>query len=375
MLHLFKKVYVATDHIIDVSFDRVVISAEHGHDLLESLKASQQGELLAYAKQVKNLIGSKETAFMDTMDMFDKLGDHTDKTGLRVVIYCDNTAFKVIMALWFKLIFAKPNADACVDLLESMVFKYHVFNQGRFSGNSALHKIDIEGFKKIFNGANKPSAARRKQFITENKAALSFEYLLATYLANGKMKKELKNVMKILLKKDLEKYLYELKEIFFAHILTQRFTKTLGLEKTYDFTNYDEILKDKSEFPSLFLDKNIWKTPYMNIASSGKNVNFDAITPKHIKSFVKFTKLSGACWNEEGIYEFIKSDVSKLDFIKAVSAGEITDKELDTILEVEATYVHAAGSFFSIDLETVNNYFVQGLLDGNKEFREQYAVM
>ncbi len=113
----------------------------------------------------------------------------------------------------------------------------------------------------------------------------------------------------------------------------------------------------------------------MNIASSGKNVNFDAITDKHIKSFQKFTKLSGACWGEENVYEFIKSDISKLDFIKAVSAGEITDKELDTIIEVESTYEHAAGSFFSIDLETVNNYFVQALLDGNKEFREQYAVM
>ena len=375
MLHLFKKVYVATDQIIDVSFDRVVISAEHGNDLLDSLKSSQQGELIAFAKQVKNLIGSKETAFMDTMDMFDKLGDHTDKTGLRVIIYCDNTAFKIIMALWFKLIFAKTNADAAVDLLESMIFKYSVFNRGRFSGNSALHEINIDGFKKVFQGAHKPAAARRKQFISENKSALSFEYLLATYLANGKMKKELKTVMKILLKKDLEKYLFELKEIFFAHILTQRFTKTLGLEKIYDFTNYDEILKDKSEFPSLFLNKNIWKTPYMNIASSGKNVNFDAITDKHIKSFQKFTKLSGACWGEENVYEFIKSDISKLDFIKAVSAGEITDKELDTIIEVESTYEHAAGSFFSIDLETVNNYFVQALLDGNKEFREQYAVM
>ena len=113
----------------------------------------------------------------------------------------------------------------------------------------------------------------------------------------------------------------------------------------------------------------------MNIASSGKNVNFDAITAKHVKSLQKFTKLAGACWQEESVYEFVKSDVSKLDFVKAVSAGEITDKELDTILEVEATYEHAAGSFFSIDLETVNNYFVQGLLDGNKEFREQYAVM
>lgn len=377
MLHLFKKVYVATDHIIDVSFDRVVISAEHGHDLLDSLKASQPGVLMAYAKEVKNLIGSKETAFMDTMDMFDKLGDHTDKTGKRVVVYCDSKAFKVIMALWFKLIFAKPNADACVDLLESMVFKYEVFNQGRFSGNAGLgqHSIDISGFKKIFNGANKPTAARRKQFITENKAALSFEYLLATYLANGKMKKELKTVMKILLKKDLEKYLLELKETFFTHILTQRFTNTLGLDKTYDFTNYNEILKDKSEFPSLFMNKDIWKTPFMGIPSSGKNVNFDAITSKHIKSFQKFTELAGATWEEETIHKHVKSDISKLDFVKAVSAGEITDKELDTIIEVESTYEHEAGSFFSIDLETVNTYFVQGLLDGNKEFREQYAVM
>jgi len=52
---------------------------------------------------------------------------------------------------------------------------------------------------------------------------------------------------------------------------------------------------------------------------------------------------------------------------------------LKYILEVESTYEHAAGSFFSIDLETVNHYFVQALLDawndGNKEFLEQYSVM
>ncbi len=57
------------------------------------------------------------------------------------------------------------------------------------------------------------------------------------------MQKRLKTVMRILVKKDLEKYLYELKETFFVHILTKRFTETLDLDKTYDFTNYDEILK------------------------------------------------------------------------------------------------------------------------------------
>ena len=383
MLHLFKKVYVATDNIIDVGFDRVVVSFEHGHDILEDLRKVMGGELIAYGQDWSKLIGSKNTAFMDTADIFDKLGDHCDKTGKRVVIYCDNKAFCTIMALWFKTIFKKTNRAAAVDLLESMIFKYKVFNRGRFSGNNGNtdieHEIDISNFGKIFDGAQKPSAERRKKFLDENKSSLSLEPVLATYLSSGKMKKELKGIIKILIKKDLEKYLYELKEIFFAHILTQRFTKDLDLDKVYDFTNYDEILKDTSEFPSLFLNSKIWKTPYMNAASSGKNINFHAITKKDIKSFAKFNKISGQHWNEESIYEFIKSDVSKLDFIECVTSIEMSDKQLNMILETEATYEHAAGSFFSIDLETVNSYFVQALLDAylakDKKFTDQYAIM
>ena len=85
--------------------------------------------------------------------------------------------------------------------------------------------------------------------------------------------------------------------------------------------------------------------------------------------FEYYTKKLPDKYQKSDSYLKIEQDVVKWSGIVFV------DKELDTILEVEATYVHAAGSFFSIDLETVNNYFVQGLLDGNKEFREQYAVM
>ena len=153
MLHLFKKVYVAPDNNIDVSFDRVVISKEHGVDLLDSLKASQPGTLLAFAKEVKNLIGSKNLPYVDTVDMFDKLGDHTDKHGKRVVIYCDHHAFMKIMALWFRMIFKKTNKAAAVDLLESMVFKHKLFSQGRFTSNNGNtdepYEINIEGFGKM----------------------------------------------------------------------------------------------------------------------------------------------------------------------------------------------------------------------------------
>ena len=171
MLHLFKKVYVATDNIIDVSVDRVVVSHEHGHDTLEDMKKVMGGELIAFAQDWSKLIGSKNTTFMDTADIFDKLGDHCDKSGKRVVIYCDNKSLCTIMALWFKTIFKKTNKAAAVDLLESMIFKYKVFNRGRFSSNNGNtdveHEIDISRFAKIFEGAQKPSAEKRKKFLED----------------------------------------------------------------------------------------------------------------------------------------------------------------------------------------------------------------
>ena len=70
-----------------------------------------------------------------------------------------------------KTIFKKTNKAAAVDLLESMIFKYKVFNRGRFSSNNGNtdveHEIDISRFAKIFEGAQKPSAEKRKKFKPE----------------------------------------------------------------------------------------------------------------------------------------------------------------------------------------------------------------
>ena len=212
----------------------------------------------------------------------------------------------------------------------------------------------------------------------ENKSALSLEYLLATYLANGKMKKELKTVMQILVKKDLEKYLGELKETFFSHILTQRFMSKLNLNKTYDFTNYNEILNDDSEYPTVFMSPLIWKLPFLAKPTSGKNIQFNNITNKDIQSFGKFANIIGTTWEEGKQLEFVNADISKLDFIEYIQGEGMTDEQLDNIIEVESSYDHEAGSFFSIDLETVNNYFIQAILDAHKakdvEFLKQYSI-
>ena len=60
MLHLFNKIYLATDNVIDTNVDRVVISNENGIDTLDSIKA-EQGDLLAYGKSVDEVIGTDKT--------------------------------------------------------------------------------------------------------------------------------------------------------------------------------------------------------------------------------------------------------------------------------------------------------------------------
>lgn len=377
MLHLFKNVYVATDNVIDVFRDRVVISQTHGLDILDGLKHASAGELIAYGPDFKSIIG-RDDAFLSVMDMFNQLGERDRK----VIIYCDDQSLQRIMAIWMKILFKDPNPQACLDLLESMVFKYTVFHRGRFSRNSGNtdinHEIDISDFLEHFENSWTPSKAERKKFVDANKKYFSVEPMIATYLASGKMKKELKNTLSVLLKKDLEKYMYELKEIFFAELLTKRFTSGLNLDKVYDFTNYNEVLEDESAFPTLFMTDRIWKYKYMNFASAGKNIHFENITEEDIVLLKEFAEEAGQTWSHNEVYSYIKGDTHKLDFVPAIT-DEFTDELLDTFLEVEAAHEHEAGSFFPVDMETVNCYFIQGLLNAweneDQDFLAQYAII
>ena len=56
-----------------------------------------------------------------------------------------------------------------------------------------------------------------------------------------------------------------------------------------------------------------------------------------------------------------------------------TDELLDKIIETESEFEHAAGSFFSIDLETVNHYLITAILESNKledkSFIERHALV
>ena len=383
MLHLFKKIYLATDNIIDVNFDRVVISDTHGLDTLDVLK-SHHGQLYAYGKDLVDIIG-EDKKYSSITNMFDTLATESDKTGKRIVIYADDQAFAKVIAHWYKLAFANPDKDACQTLYENAVYRYQVFYKGRFSrnvGNTDLtHTIDTSAFGDAYDNAVVDASAKL-DFVTKHKSGFSVEFMLATYFA-GKtdILPDLKNAIKHLMKKDLEKYFYELKEIFWVHFQTTRFTEKLGFTKTYDWSNFKEIENEPSKYAQLMLNDRLWKYKYMNFATTGDNINIEAITAEDVTAFEEYTEISGACWGEEEIYKHIKSDINKMAFLDIFDEGikkdGFTDQRLEDLLEMEEKFENAAGSFFSIDLETVNHYFMQTLILNrtDTEFVSKYSIL
>lgn len=379
MIHLFKKVYVAVDETVDVNFDRVVISKDLAGNLIHGAEPLVNGNVVHACTTVDDLIPE---VYATWIDFFNALNDYCTNTNKRVMLYLDDESLTKVLVAWYKLILKNPNKESVKDLIKCHAFKFNTFHRSRYSSNEnpviTKEVFTLDAIDDIFENMSDFNNDVKDTFIDLYKSSVGVEHLLASYLCDSSYASELKETIKILIKKDLEKYFYELKEIFFVHLLTKRFTDLLGLNKAYDMTNINDIYNDTSKYAQLFTKASIWNSPYMAMPSTNGNINWNNITEEDINDIKEFTRLSGSCWNEETVYERIKSDMSKLDFISLTTDKKFTTDKLNTLIETEKTYEHAAGSFFSIDLETVNHYVIQNLLDAhgdnNKDFLQKYAL-
>ena len=172
-------------------------------------------------------------------------------------------------------------------------------------------------------------------------------------------------------------YLLELKEIFFSQLLVPEFTSKLALAKTYTWKNMEDIINDTTTFANLFVSNRIWSHKYLQTASTGKNVKFENITSDDITNLKQFNTYASDTWEELAVYHFVKQDKSKLDFIGIFT--DFTDDLLNDIIDTQSSYEHEAASFFSVDLVTVNHYFIKAILDAkannDTEFLNTYSIL
>lgn len=377
MIHLFKKVYISTDNLIDLEFDRVVISAEAGFPMLQALERHVQGVLLAYGQNFEELIGEGKQ-FVTWIDFFRYLDEKVTASNKKLLIYCDNQSLLKILIVWFRTILSNSTKTSIESLIKSLIFRYNVFYKGRYSLNNGrsdiTYNIEYSNFSEIYDSVQ---TNVDNSFVEDFKDYVGVEFLLASYLYNGSRKEELKNSIKVLAKKGLEKFLYELKEVFYAHLTKSQFTNLLNLNQIYNFDNFTDILSDGSTFVDLFTNSRLWNYKFISQPSSlAENINLTAITDIDISNFEEFTRISNNCWTNEAIYEYMHSEVQKLRFVRIFT--DFTDDLLNQLIDVESSNAHEASSFFSIDLITVNNYLITALLEAktnnNLSFIQKYTV-
>jgi hypothetical protein len=377
MIHLFNKIYVSSDNLIDINLDRIVISEKYGTPMKQSIDEVSYGVLLSYSNSLEELVGEGKQ-FDGWVDFFNVVNEFSNNSEKKFVIYCDDVSLMQLLGVWFQTILPNATKRSIKDLIKSLTFRYNAFYKGRFFQNNGNVDYTVHLDVSLFDDAY-IEVEDTIQLPENIKSKVGVEYMLASYLYDGKSyKNQLKSSLKTLITKDLQKYLYELKEIFLVHMLTKRFTDTLQLNKEYTFSNFDEMLEEDSKFVKLFTNKDIWTYPFLSSPTSSMDrINLEAITPEDVELFKEFTILSGDTWGEEAVYRFVKSDISKLDFLGIYT--NFNDELLNKIIDTECKFEHAAGSFFSIDLNTVNHYLITALLEGydkkNTNFLKLYSLV
>ena len=235
MLHLFNKVYLEFDDKIEINFDRVVISERYGIQMLQQLDKVAYGELLAFGKSYEEVIGSNFANFISS------LKDFGTKSNKKIIIYCDKTAYKLLIAQWYKS--TLPNLDF---KSFKLIIDYTIYNQRIISNTqlSSVYSIDLnslwEGLsdiKSAWDSAKKVDA----EFLKELDINFSYEFLLASYLS-GSHEQQFKKTLHMFLRRWWKEILSDNRQMVLLNLTNHRFQTTFGIDpKSVDLTKLDPL--------------------------------------------------------------------------------------------------------------------------------------
>ena len=371
MLHLFKKVYIEFDTRMSVAHDRVVISEEMGVPMDDELVKISGGTLINYATSVEEMFG-ENGHYSSLVDMFVQLAVREETTNKTCLIFVDEKSFLHVVVPWFKMLLPNITAKEIQQIIESYVHRQEMFSNAKFSlsdieahyDNAEL--IEMPRIQEFFDNETAGDQGTIDAFMDMVDDAVGIEYLFASYLYDGSHKEELKKRMKPLLTKDVEKYLYELKEILLVHTLNLNLQSLLEMNKIYTFDNLNEIENETAPLVKVFFDPRLWTRPGLQTESSSGTIKFENFTAEDIENIREFGKRVGTIWEEEKFYTLIKSDIMKLDFIPFLSDAVFTDEHFEKMIDFELAKEHATGSYNAISQRTVNNYLVDHVIFAHK---------
>ena len=319
MLHLFNKVYLEFDDKIEINFDRVVISERYGIQMLQQLDKVAFGELITFGKSYDEVVGNDFSGFVAGLKDF----SHT--SGKKIIIYCDNEAYKKVIAQWFKS--TLPNLD--FDGFKTIV-DYTVYNQRIISNSqlSSVYSVDLnslwEGLDDVKQAWDESTDIDPTLFHNMN-LKYSYEFLLATYLSGDDSKKEeLRSTVHMFLRRWFKELLADNRQMVLFNITNHKFLSTFGIDPSYiDITSLDP-LSNIEQF-KVYADDEIWERDQNQYGIC----KLEGLSDEKAKAL---TELLIKVYDEFEGMQIDRSVFGMLKYITAVTVDQLSDEDFESII-------------------------------------------
>jgi hypothetical protein len=367
LIHLIDKVYLCLDTLIDAHKDRIVVSKENGYQMHEVLEKVSAGILFKYGTSVEEVFEDQfQQIIIDVIDI-------SRARGRPFYIFADKKNLIKIQIMWFKLILKNPDPIVCFNIHQSNAMRFNIYQKAFYATNTKLnYSTTKEKFLMVFDSVTTPKATIKKMFVSKHIDLLGVEYLLASYLHSGLFKEHFKASVQRLVRKNLDGIILEYKGLFLAFYTNIAFAERIGLEKRYGLDDLD-IFSDESKISEFFLSGRLFKSREITKASASGNFRFDQMTEEDHETFRMFTDALGSYYtHNDSIVKYndglspILRDGYKWQFLP-IAAGNFTDDLLEKLINLEASIDYAQGTFFNLNLETVNGHLVQHILRLHKK--------
>jgi hypothetical protein len=364
MLHLFKKVYVEFDSIIDNNIDRLVLSEVHGKGVLNSIEKLFAGAQLGYFTSLDEAVGEGKQ-YNNFLELLVAINAHTDETGKIVVIYADQASFLKVACNWMKAVFANPTAEGSWTFLKyhflketylNPLLKDSVFGAEFVQAQFDNCNVTRAQFDSVYNSITEDFSGYAS-FVNSIATQLSVEMLMASYLYNGSDKQAFKTKAEQLVKRDMMAFIIEGRDCLWANLTKQEMTDVFADIQSYTLDNLATANTD----PILdsFFNSNI----YLNQTAihAGSQINWDYFdTQAKVDKFVR--DYSTLLLKFETAARPDAPSLLRLDYIKYLGTGKFTDEALDKVMEFELNNLNCS-MFYSHGRSKFNPYFVDFVLE------------
>lgn len=371
MIHLYNKCYLELDNKIDIDRNRYVISKENGQGLWEKIKDIQRGTLYGCQDSVesKDIMSIVSSLYFTVKNKEDKL-----------IYYVDLETFPKFLAAWYKFLLPNLDSKEAVNLYKAIVLYHNVYHRFVHQEQNSVEELildyDADAFIKEFESLENIQYNDQEIYLRQLVVKdASFEFKIASFLYNESLSLELSDITRVLLIKEVENAFIEIREIFYSLFLRPEFSKRIGLNKTYDITNANEIHKDGSKYIELLFSDRIWKTSALSLASSNATtVNVFHLTDSDGQSFKSFIEDIGVLTSYDSD-SIIQDGLYLTEYLANIKDG-FTPEEMKEFIVKEYKKINSASIFNSTALPSVNSYLLDHILKNmdNTEVLKKYSL-